>query len=354
MAKFLAFLPPEFDAPHYEQRFRAGLSADSSPWGFGHVARFGHDVTFTRGRALGLSERIVRKVLGCNFWHAWVNRTELAAADAILTHTERDYLAAAAVLRLIGARGPVLQGNVLWLFFEFSKRPVWQRLFARWAWARVDLHTCNATPNAAAGRALGIGDVSYVPYGISVESFPVTPPVERSGDLIASIGTDRARDWEAVVEIAIAMPQMRFRVASQNPAVDLAGLSNVEVRPTNGVTETNALYGQASLVVLPLLPNFHASGITVLLEAVARGVPVVCGRQGGLDDYFTAEEVWYYGDDCQFKTLIEATRACLAGPAEARARAERAQQTFLERRYDSVAFIERLLAVFDRAFAAQR
>lgn len=354
MARFLAFLPPHFDAVQYEQRFRAGLSADSSPWGFAHAAALGHDVTFTRGRTKSFPERVVLKLLGCEFWHAWVHRRELAAADGIFTHTEREFLAAAAVLRIIGARRPVLQGNMLWLFYEFAERSWLQRWFARWAMARVDLRTCNAAPNGAAGRALGLGDFSFVPYGISTDSFPITPPIERKGSLIASIGTDRARDWQALIDMAKAMPEMQFRIASQDPKLDLVALNNVEIRPTNGVTETNALYDEASLVAVPLLANFHASGITVMLEAVARGVPVVCGRQGGVDDYFTPEEVWYYGENCEFGTLAEATRACLANPAEARARAERAQRAFVERRFDSVGFIERVVALFDAAFATRR
>lgn len=354
MPKFIALYEPTLDPVDWERKFHAGIGADSSPWGFAHARQFGHEVTFSRGRRRYLPERAVRWFTGCELVQAFVHRKQLAAADGIFTHTEREGLAAAIVLRLMGARRPVLQGNFLWLLYKFNQKPWWQRWLARWAMERIDIPTCNAMPNIAAGEAVGIGNVRYVPYGISTDSFPITAPTERSGNLISSIGRDEARDWQAIVALAEAMPDMHFRVAIGDAVVTLADIPNVEVRRTNGVTETNALYDQSRMVVLPLLPNFHASGITVMLEAVARGVPVVAGLQGGLDDYFSADEVWYYGEDCKHKTLVEAAQACLADPAEARARAERAQQAFRDRGYDSVSFIERLLAVFDQEFAKRR
>ncbi len=53
------------------------------------------------------------------------------------------------------------------------------------------------------------------------------------------------------------------------------------------------MFDWADLVVVPLKPNLHASGITVIEEAVILGLPVICSHAGGLEAYFSAEEVFY-------------------------------------------------------------
>ncbi|WP_443798338.1 glycosyltransferase, partial [Burkholderia gladioli] len=42
----------------------------------------------------------------------------------------------------------------------------------------------------------------------------------------------------------------------------------------------------ADVIVVPLRPNHHASGITVMLEAAAVGKPMIVSDVGGLRDYF--------------------------------------------------------------------
>ncbi|WP_407672487.1 glycosyltransferase [Paraburkholderia gardini] len=40
-------------------------------------------------------------------------------------------------------------------------------------------------------------------------------------------------------------------------------------------------------------PNHHVSGVTVILEAVAAGEPVVATATGGLEEYSGAGSIWY-------------------------------------------------------------
>jgi glycosyltransferase involved in cell wall biosynthesis len=46
-------------------------------------------------------------------------------------------------------------------------------------------------------------------------------------------------------------------------------------------------------VIVSLKPNLHASGITVILESIILGVPVVCTDSGGLRAYFSSSEICY-------------------------------------------------------------
>lgn len=344
MVNLFVILPAHLDPEQYRKNFEAGKSADSSPWGFAHAEKFGHSVRFSHGRVRNIPERVLRRIFSFDLWHGLVNRQNMLEADYVISHTEQEYLGAAFALRLSrGKRKPVLQGNTLWLFHEFRNLFWLRRLFVRWLLGRVDLLTCNASPNVEMGAGLGYASVRYVPYGISVESFPITEPTARTGNLVASIGTDRSRDWLAVAEVARQRSDLKFRAATGVNVAELNGLTNVEVRPTRGVAETNELYDQARAVLICLTPNSHASGITVILEAVARGVPVVCTCEGGLSAYFGADELWYYGQNCTHKTALEALDACLADPVAAAGRAKAAQDAFLRNRYDSIGFIERLL-----------
>jgi glycosyltransferase involved in cell wall biosynthesis len=68
-----------------------------------------------------------------------------------------------------------------------------------------------------------------------------------------------------------------------------------------------ALFDWADLLVVPLKPNLHASGLTVILEATILGLPVICSRAGGLDAYFGPEEIFYVPgqDPGQLRTAIQ-------------------------------------------------
>jgi glycosyltransferase involved in cell wall biosynthesis len=69
-------------------------------------------------------------------------------------------------------------------------------------------------------------------------------------------------------------------------------VKNIElVKPDN--TQLRGLYDWADIVVVSLKPNLHASGITVITEAVLMGVPVVCTDTGGLRTYFSDDEIMY-------------------------------------------------------------
>ena len=67
------------------------------------------------------------------------------------------------------------------------------------------------------------------------------------------------------------------------------------------------MFDWADLVVVALKPNLHASGITVIEEAAILGLPVICSRAGGLDAYFSAEEIFYVDgeDPAQLRAAIQ-------------------------------------------------
>jgi glycosyltransferase involved in cell wall biosynthesis len=111
---------------------------------------------------------------------------------------------------------------------------------------------------------------------------------------IASLGSDMHRDWETLLAAFSNVPRYEVRIASSKINRKLlAGSNNVLVTAAQTADDVMSLYQWADLVVVPLKPNLHASGITVVFEAVASAIPLICTDTGGLRAYFSDAEVAY-------------------------------------------------------------
>jgi glycosyltransferase involved in cell wall biosynthesis len=111
---------------------------------------------------------------------------------------------------------------------------------------------------------------------------------------IASLGSDMHRDWETLLEAFGNVPRYEVRIASSKINRKLiAGLNNVQVILARTADDVRSLYEWADLVAVPLKPNLHASGITVVFEATVSAVPSICTDTGGLRAYFSDAEVAY-------------------------------------------------------------
>lgn len=306
----------------YEARWADGTAPDRQPYGTEHVP---DGWVF---RPASRSEpRLVRRVgralearLGFDLVWAIVNLRALRAADAVYCHTEREYLAAAAVLAP-WRRRPLLIGQTIWLFDTWSSQKKWKRALLQRLLHRVDLLVANAGPNLEhAQRLAQTSHHAYLPFGVSHGFDGVTRDV---GELdILSVGNDRARDWETFAAAFEKLPGLEIRVASK--ASVLVGGHDVS-RPTDTLAELRALYAEATLLVVSVKENSYASGITALLEAVACRTPVITTRAGGLDKYFDESEVLFVAPGSP-DDLARAVQSALADPEGARERAERARR----------------------------
>ena len=107
-------------------------------------------------------------------------------------------------------------------------------------------------------------------------------------------GNDRHRDWPTLVAAVKGWDDCRLRIASAT--IDRRLVENAPsieiVRPKRN-EELLSLYDWADIAVVPLRSNLHASGITVVEEAITRGNSRICTDTGGLTAYFTVDEVKY-------------------------------------------------------------
>ncbi len=235
-------------------------------------------------------------MLGFDLIHVCRNR-RLLQADIIWTYTELEHLGVLAVFRLLARRNrPKLIANCCWLFDR------WPGLSR----AKRFLH----------GKLLNGADVvvTFTPEGLNVArqllpsvrsecilsgaltddmKSPRRAPVHRP-IRIASLGNDMHRDWETLLRAFGNIDRYDVRIASSRinrKLVDV--LSNVNIASAVTADEVRGLYEWSDLVVVPLKPNLHASGITVLFESAVFGVPSVCTDTGGLRAYFPGGEIAY-------------------------------------------------------------
>ena len=234
--------------------------------------------------------RSMRRLLGCDLVHAWRNKKQLLAADVVWTHTELEHLAVLALWQFRRRqRRPRLIAQSVWLFDRWHTLSKLRRWLYRHLLRQADVLTVHSTENLKVVRKLFPQVRSeLVPFGIN--SDVIVQPVRRTAHnpvRIVSLGSDIHRDWKTLIAAVESWPGCQLRIASKSvPRRLIAHSRNVQVSMPRSAREVAELYTWADLAVVSLMPNLHASGLTVIFEAVLYGLPVVCTDTGGIRGYF--------------------------------------------------------------------
>lgn len=128
--------------------------------------------------------------------------------------------------------------------------------------------------------------VHFLPFGVDHEFYAPAPYPDRPH--IVSGGGDRDRDpatlFAALDQVLRVRPGVAVTVQTGSK---LAPPDGVIVVPTLTHVEMARMLASASVVAIPTRANMHASAITVALEAMSVGRPVVVSDTPGMrDDYF--------------------------------------------------------------------
>lgn len=294
-----------FDAMIWQRRWRTGELLginEEFPYGYIRATDYGCQVTYstdTPETKLGKIFRLgVRVLLGFDIIHAWRNRRGIRACDVVWTHTESQSLAVLLLLMLSRrADVPKVIAQCVWLFDR------WPRMSAgrRWLYSRLlsqaDIITVHSPANLGIAKTLFPKVASdLMLFGINTDTMlPPRRSVTCAPIRIIALGNDEHRDWINLVEAVGKLgPTCQLRIASKKINYKLAqNFSNITVLKITNNQELLDLYNWADFLVLACKPNFHASGITVIQEALIRGLPVICTDTGGLRGYFSDEEVRY-------------------------------------------------------------
>lgn len=273
---------------------QAGKTIDVTPYGY-ELAEKWFDMTWARSHIESTRIRRLRISLsgrlGFDLVHAWRNRRTLFESDVVWTHTEREHLAAALVLKLVPrSRRPRLLAQSIWLWDRWGtlSRPR-RRLYA-WLLREAAVEATHSPLNLAVSRLAVPGRrVIFVPFGTKGLADMIPAAAEdaaRRWDVVAP-GNDEHRDWATLAEVARARPAVNFWVASSSRTAHAQAWSpNVRVEEVIDMGAYAALLAGAGVCVLPLKPNVHASGMTTHVEATSVRTPVIVAGDGGLRTVF--------------------------------------------------------------------
>jgi glycosyltransferase involved in cell wall biosynthesis len=345
-----------FDAVEYERKWAAGRKGmnDRQPYGYSRAASDTTTVVYSRDRPEGRVGKyirlFIRLVFGFDLVHAWRNRADIMAADVVWTHTESQHLAIALIFLLTGkSRGrprPRMIGQSIWLFDNWKRYTAPRRWFFKLLLRQSDVLTVHSPDNLQLLRSI-VPEVrsELVLYGVKADPDDFAAPAPREAPNpvhVLSVGNDRDRDWETLVKALRDESAIAVTIASRFAQAAAKGCANIRVCTTTTKAEILALYDWADIVVVPLKPNLHVSGITVIEEAAIRGVPVISTDVGGLRAYFDGDAIAYVsvGDAVAIRQLV----GSLGANREKRLQmASRAQARMGQNGLSSDAFVRRHL-----------
>jgi glycosyltransferase involved in cell wall biosynthesis len=305
VVKVFVFLGYGFGATRWRMRHARGEIPGLNgplPYGYNRAESEEWHIEYSEdageGRIGRLCRRGLTRALGFDVIHAWRHRRQLLAADVVWTHSERENLAVLALFRVFRPQSPPrVLAQCIWLFDRWPDLSAPTRALYRRLLASADVVTTLSRSNLAlAHRLLPATRCEFLPFGATSPDAirapgrsPAHHPIR-----LASLGGDMHRDWKTLLSAFAGRSGFELRIASAKATIHMdRNFQNVRIRPARCESDVRALYGWADVVVLSLKENQHASGITVILESVASGTPVVTTDTGGLRDYFSEMEICY-------------------------------------------------------------
>lgn len=315
-------------------------------YGYHHAESADFTLTYSRDaderKPMRFVRRALKAALGFDVIHTWRNREAILACDAVWTHTEQEYLSAALLLLLKRrAQGrPLLLAQSIWLLDKWPGYGAVRRWAVRKLIARADILTTHSSVNAALVREYFGREAAQVFYGLNLQDFALAEPrawTPHAPLRVGAIGNDRDRDWRTLATALRDDARYDVRIATRRRVPASLHADNVCIAPAIGLNAARELYDWADVIVVPLRANTHASGLTVLLEAVALGKPVIVTDVGGLRDYFGTGHVSYVPahDAAALRRALDELRG---DPALALARAQAAMRHFIARDYTTREF----------------
>jgi glycosyltransferase involved in cell wall biosynthesis len=291
-----------YGAVKWQKNWQAGKIIglnEEFPYGYNHAAQYGATIMYSTDYPENKLQKLIRYgfrwLLGFDFIHAWRNRNNIVHADVVWTHTESQTLAI--LLVFVMARRPQrpkLIGQTIWLIDEWPRFSAVRKAAYKFLAEKADILTFLSPVNTqTASELFPSTRVEFVKFGINVDypTLPATPPDARKIRVL-SVGNDRHRDWPTLIDAAKPARDIELRMLTATYKLRQAH-ENITAFTVDSNEALLAQFEWADVLVLPLKPNLHASGITVIEEAVILGVPVICSKVGGLEAYFQEGDVLY-------------------------------------------------------------
>lgn len=275
-------LPPSVRPAEWALAHDRGMAPGRAPYGLNLLNASDVAVEFDNARPAGRNPAT---------WSG-VGRTirgrDGSADEAMAAAIAWDERMAVPLLRRYSGSARTLAAGVIWATDDVSTgRFGVQNIMLRRVLGQMDLVWCLSQGQVPLLRSWLHTDperVAFLPFGIDTAFYTAAPWPDRP--MVLSLGNDKDRDvrtlFGALERIHRARPDVRLVVQTRSPVPAPAG---VEVIRSVSTRELVSLYATASVVVVATRPNLHVSGMTVCLEAMATGRPVVLSRTAGASDY---------------------------------------------------------------------
>ncbi len=175
-------------------------------------------------------------------------------------------------------------------------------------------------------------------------------PEPRERPLVVSCGLEQ-RDYDTMAKAIRRLSSLevdidvKVCVASPNKTTDTKYAfpdvvpENMEMRMFE-FAELRELYQQATVTVVPVLPNNYIAGLTTMMEAMACGSPVIMTELGGLPGEFADRGAIINTPPGDAARLADAIRDAIDDPERAAARAEVALE-LIQSEHAATAAVER-------------
>ncbi len=129
-----------------------------------------------------------------------------------------------------------------------------------------------------------------VPLGADIKYYQ--PVYEKRNDYILSVGRDNGRDYKTIIEVAKRMPKEKFEIiCSKRNLKEISNIpENVNIIYDLHFNKLKEKYQKAKILLLitkdnNFLDGSDCSGQTVLLDAMASGLPIIASKKEYLKEY---------------------------------------------------------------------
>ncbi|MCV7334461.1 glycosyltransferase family 4 protein [Mycolicibacterium senegalense] len=282
-------LPHGLSATTWAERHHRGEVPDASPYGLHKLADHGVDVTFGEVAPGRIVERVAASVRyrtsGLELVEGLLTARVRRHADVVVAYDERTGVPAA--LRAARHRPTVL--GIGWLTNRVAAPRLHAALAHRALLRAASVFTQCEPVLPILHQEWGVprSRLHYVPVGIDTDFYAVQPDPEPGSVVVASAGEDRYRDHAllvaAVSRLRTSHPGIHLELATGLPVHLPEELGTLYRGRLDG--KMRELYRRSSVVAVALKPTVSGSGLTVALEAMASGRPLVMTDNPGVDAY---------------------------------------------------------------------
>jgi glycosyltransferase involved in cell wall biosynthesis len=260
-------------------------------------------------------------------------------ADGVVSVFESGSLFLLLLRRLFRFRPPVM----LW---DVSEDDGWRprRLILDLVMPRMDkLLALTWQQQQATGQHYRLrAQPDVIGYGIDEDFYH--PQFSREGEYLLSVGEDLARDYPTMMAAVRDLPVSVVLKTRQNvPSVPDSRATVRFVRERLPYVGLRDLYAGASIVVVPLVPSAHPSGITAVFEAMAMGKPMIASDVPMTREFIVPGETGILVPVGDADGMRDAIADLLARPEALRRMGENARR-HLEAHHSMKAFADRFAA----------